>query len=230
LANQREFEGVSLGLQSMKGVGRLIEVYGLKGDKLNEPKASNYQENKVAIHSDVEVPSIAIIPFDNKGADEDVFYAYGISADLISDCSGAGLIRVAGLNDIEKLDYENLKYDELSKNLLVRYIVTGMLWKMGDMFQLSIELYDTKDKKVVWSDRWQEKWDNLTMVQSNLSEGLLKTLNMKPQIERNIETTNPVAYEYYLKGRHKLLTPNNKEDRQVAIDLLNKAIALDDSL
>ena len=32
LVNQKEFEGVSLGLQSMKGVGRLIEVYGLKGD------------------------------------------------------------------------------------------------------------------------------------------------------------------------------------------------------
>ena len=32
---------------------------------------------------------------------------------------------------------------------------------MGDMFQLSIELYDTEDMKVVWSDRWQEKWDNL---------------------------------------------------------------------
>ena len=98
---------------------------------------------------------LQLFPFDNKGADEDVFYAYGISA---------GLIRVAGLNDIEKLDYENLKYDELSKNLLVRYIATGMLWKMGDMFQLSIELYDTKDKKVVWSDRCQEKWDNLTML------------------------------------------------------------------
>ena len=36
LANQKEFEGVSLGLQSMKGVGRLIEVYAIKGDKLSD--------------------------------------------------------------------------------------------------------------------------------------------------------------------------------------------------
>ena len=103
LANQKEFEGVSLGLQSMKGVGRLIEVYGLKGDLLTEPKPSEYQDNKIDKHSDDEVPSVAIIPFKNKGKDEDAFYAYGICADLISDCSGAGLIRVAGLNDIEKL-------------------------------------------------------------------------------------------------------------------------------
>ena len=52
--------------------------------------------------------NIAIIPFENKGADEDVFYAYGISADLISDCISAGLIRVASLKDVEKLDFDNM--------------------------------------------------------------------------------------------------------------------------
>ena len=81
LANQKEFEGVSLGLQSMKGVGRLIEVYGLKGDLLTEPKPSEYQDNKIDKHTDDEVPSIAIIPFRNKGKEEDAFYAYGICAD-----------------------------------------------------------------------------------------------------------------------------------------------------
>ena len=45
---------------------------------------------RIEVHSDDEVPSIAIIPFKNKGADEDVFYAYGISVDLISDVSSEG--------------------------------------------------------------------------------------------------------------------------------------------
>jgi len=230
LTNQKEFEGVSLGLQSMKGVGRLIEVYGLKGDKLNEPKPSDYQENKIDKHSDDEVPSIAIIPFDNKGKEEDVFYAYGISADLISDCSGAGLIRVAGLNDIEKLDYRNLKYDELSKNLFVRYVATGTLWKMGEMFQLSVELYDTKNKKVVWLDRWQEKWDNLPTIKGSLSDGLLKALDTKPKVEQKVETTNPEAYEFYLKAKHKYDKRMNTEDTEIARGLIHKAIELDDNL
>ncbi len=86
LVNQKDFDGVSLGLQSMKGVGRLIEVFALKGTKLTQPNPDKYQENKITKHSGDEVPSIAIIPFDNKGNKEDAFYAYGISADLISDC------------------------------------------------------------------------------------------------------------------------------------------------
>jgi hypothetical protein len=109
LVNQKDFEGISLGLQSMKGVGRLIEVFGLKGEKLSEPDPNQYQDNKIDKHSDDEVPSIAIIPFENEGADEGVFYAYGISADLITDCSGAGLIRVASLKDIEKIEHSDKK-------------------------------------------------------------------------------------------------------------------------
>ena len=230
LLSRQGFEGISLGLQSLKGVGRLVEVYALKDAHLTVPNPDDYIDTKIDVHTDDEVPSIAIIPFDNKGADEDVFYAYGISADLISDCSGAGLIRVASLSDIEKLDYTNLDNTELSKKLLVRYISQGTLWKMGDMFQLSVELYDTKENKIVWSDRWQEKWDDLPTIKGNLSDGLLKALDTKPKVEKKVETANPEAYEFYLKAKHKYEKRENTDDTEIARGLLSKAIELDDNL
>jgi len=217
-------------LQSLKGVGRLIEVYAIKKERLVVQTPDDYLENKIDVHSDDVIPSIAIIPFENKGADEDVFYAYGISADLISDCSGAGLIRVASLKDVEKLDYNNMETSELSEKLLTRYIAQGTLWKMGEMFQLSVELYDTKDKKVVWSDRWQEKWDNLPTIKGSLSDGLLKALDTKPKVEKKIDTANPEAYEFYLKAKHKYEKRENMDDTEIARGLLNKAIELDDNL
>jgi len=228
LSNQDNFDGIELGLQSLKGVGRLIEVFGLKGEKLNEPDPQKYQENKVAVHSDDEVPSIAIIPFRNKGKEEDAFYAYGICADLISDCSSAGLIRVASLERVEELS--NLLIEEKAEKLDVRYIATGNLWKVEDMFQLSIELYDTKGKKVVWSDRWQEKWDNLPMIKGSLSDGLLKALDTKPKVEHKLETANPEAYEFYLKAKLKCDKRKNMEDIVIAQGLLKKAIKMDNNL
>jgi len=230
LSSKKEYNSVSLGLQSMKGIGRLVEVFGLKDEYLNVPKPSDYIDTKVEAHKDKEVPSIAIIPFENKGKKEDEFYAYGISADLISDCSSAGLIRVASLSDIEKLDYTNLDNTELSKKLFVRYVSQGVLWKRENMFQLSVELYDTKDKKVVWSDRWQEKWDNLANIKGNLSDGLLKALDTKPKVEQKVDTTNPEAYEFYLKAKHKYNKRKNTDDTEITRGLLNKAIELDDNL
>lgn len=228
LRNKKEFDGVELGLQSLKGVGRLIEIYGLKGDLLTEPKPSDYQDNKVAVHADDEVPSIAIIPFRNKGKEEDAFYAYGICSDLISDCSSAGLIRVASLERVEELS--DLLIEEKAEKLDVRYIATGNLWKMDEVFQLSIELYDTKDKKVIWSDRWEENWNNLTNIKGSLSEGLLKTLDITSKVEKQIITTNTGAYEYYLRGRYKIIRRTKKEDLEIGEKLLRKSIDLDDNL
>ena len=230
LINKDDFEGIHLGLQSLKGVGRLVDIYAIKDEHLVVPKLQDYKETQVKVHKDDEVPSIAIIPFDNKGDDEDVFYAYGISADLISDCSSAGVIRVASLKDVEKMDYNNLETTELSEKLLVRYIAQGTLWKMDEMFQLSVELYDTKDKMVVWSDRWQEKWDALPNIKAMLSDGLLKALDRKPRIEKNVNASNTEAYEFYLKAKHKFEKRANTNDTDMAKSLLHKSIKLDDNL
>jgi len=228
LINQKEFDGISLGLQSLKGVGRLIEVYGLKGEKLTEPNPDEYEDNKIDKHTDDEVPSIAIIPFENKGKDEDDFYAYGISADLISDISSAGLIRVSSLKRVEEVT--DLSLDEKAIKLDVRYTVEGTLWKMDNMFQLSIELYDTKDKKVIWSDRWQEKWDNLPIIKGNLSEGLLKALNMMSNLNGKIDSLNTLAYSYYLKAKYILDNREDKNDITISRGLINKSLNLDSNL
>jgi len=101
---------------------------------------------------------------------------------------------------------------------------------MDEMFQLSVELYDTKDKKVVWSDRWQEKWDNLPTIQGSLSDGILKILDTKKQIGKKVENTNTEAYEYYLKAKYKFLVGGTIEELEIARGLTQKAIELDDNL
>ncbi|SVD31544.1 uncharacterized protein METZ01_LOCUS384398, partial [marine metagenome] len=229
LSNQKEFEGVSLGLQKMKGAGRVIEVFGLKGEKLNEPNPKDYKENYCpCCDSNKEVPSIAIIPFRNKGKKKDDFFAYGICSELISDVSSAGLIRVASKKQIE--DVGELPIDELSKKLDVRYIANGELWRMDEMFQLVIELYDSKEKRIIWSDNWEENWDDLPMIKGSLSDGILKVLNTKHKVEKKTDTIDTKAYEFYLKAKHKYEKRENTDDTEIARGLLNKAIELDDNL
>ena len=223
-----KLELVSLGMQSLKGVGRLIEVYAIKGDGLVIPNPDDYLENKIDVHSDDEVPSIAIIPFENKGKEEDAFYAYSISADLISDVSSAGLIRVASKKQID--DAGKLPQDELAKKLDVRYITHGELWKMVDMFQLSIELYDTKDKKVIWSDRWQEEWENLPTIKINLTDGLLKALDTTSKVDKKVETTNTKAYELFLKAKYKYEKRKNADDVEIVRGMLANVIKFDNNL
>ncbi|SVD79482.1 uncharacterized protein METZ01_LOCUS432336, partial [marine metagenome] len=75
----------------------------------------NFMFLRIGFADEEEVPSIAILPFENKGPTEDDFYAYGISSDLITDVTSAGLIRVASLKDIEKLEYQDMETGALAK-------------------------------------------------------------------------------------------------------------------
>ena len=229
LINKDGFDSVPLGLQSLKGVGRLVEVYGIKDEYLVIPKLDEYKDTEIETHKDDEVPSLAILPFENKGSDEDIFYAYGISSDLVSDITSAGQIKVASQRDIDNIDYKKYTNIKIASMLSVRYIVSGELWKMNNLFQLSIELYDTKERRIVWSDRWQESWENLSNIKSNLSDGLLKTFDKKLVDENKTDRSNPKAYEMYLKAKHEYYEARTSEKIEYIEDLLKTAINIDEN-
>ena len=178
------------------------------------------------------IASIAILPFENKGSDQDDFYAYGISTDLISDVTSSGLIRVASVGDIEKLDYNKISNSELSDILLVRYVAKGTLWKMDSIFQLSMEIFDTELSKVVYSNRWQTDWKDLSVIKDDLSKNILESLNIDflENEELELPESDPVAYEFYLRAKHQYKKRNNKDDTDIAQELLKKAIDLDSNL
>jgi tetratricopeptide (TPR) repeat protein len=119
----------------------------------------------------------------------------------------------------------------MSKVLLVRYVAQGTLWKLGSMFQLSLEIFDTQLSKIIYTKRWQTQWEELTTIKDDLSSNILETL--KIEVDRKKEKTiaiNPEAYEFYLKGKYSWEKTKSASDTEIAIGLLKKAIDLDDKL
>ena len=72
-----------------------------------------------------------------------------------------------------------------------------------NIFQLSMELYDTKNEKVLWSERWQKDWEEIPQVRDLLSDNILKILRVDHDSSNPVHVSNPEAYEYYLKAKHK---------------------------
>ena len=260
LIREADFTTKYLGKPKLKGVGQEVKVYCITSHDLPETDLSkvsaklepegfqwnvmnslgvaasviglfmliNFMFLRIGFADEEEVPSVAILPLDNKGADEDEFYAYGISSDLISDVASAGLIRVASLNRIEELG--DIPVNDMAKQLDVRYIAEGALWKRDSIFQLSMELYDTKSEKVVWSERWQKNWSDFPSIGDVLSENILKILKVDQRSDAQKIALNPDAYEFYLKGKHKYEKREYAEETEIARGLLIKAIELDENL
>ena len=131
------------------------------------------------------------------------------------------------MKDIEKINYSSLEFMELSKTFNSRYIAQGVLWKMENMFQLSIELYDSKSDSVIWSDRWQENWNSLTQIKGKLCDGLLKALNIESKDSEKIETFSSEAYKNYLEAFFIWGKRENEADVLRSRKLLKRAIELD---
>ena len=255
-----EFKTHFLGQPELKGVSQTVKVYCIISHGLRQTDLSQVSSNlepgvfqwnikntigiaasgiglfliinflflRSGLADESEVPSVAILPLDNKGAEADDFYAYGISTDLISDVTSAGLIRVASLNRIE--DLGDISANEMADQLDVRYIAEGTLWKKDSIFQLSMELYDTKTEKVVWSERWQKNWNEFPSIRDVLAENILEKLKVDYNTASPKIALNPDAYEFYLKAIHKFKKRDNKDDAKIAQGLADKAIELDDKL
>lgn len=227
LLNKDEFEGIPLGLQQLKGVGRLIDVFALKGERLRHPDPSQFARSQVNTHMDNEVPSLAIVPLKNRGSGDDDFYAYGITSDLITDITRAGRVRVASLDDIETIDASQLSSNEIASKLRVRYIVGGSLWKKGDLFQLSMEIKDSKKDSLVWSDRWQENWVEVGSIKDKIADSILKVINIETPRPSDLgQTITPEAYELYLRGMYTFRHRSDKSDIEIAAGLFSKSIEM----
>ena len=255
ISSLTHFKTKYIGKPKLKGVSQEVNVYcitshGLPETDISKVSAKLEVKTKLPLYALIggicilitilffifrnqedEVPSIAIIPLENKGEIKDEFYSYSISSDLISDVSSAGNIRVASLKDIEKLDYISLTNEELAKKLFVRYISQGSLWKVDSIFQLSLELYDTKKERIQWSKNWQKNWSDLPTIKGGLSENILTNLDVVTKLNTTkTKFQNPEAYEFYLKAKNIYEKRENIEDTKIAQQLLNKAIDLDENL
>jgi len=95
-----------------------------------------------------------------------------------------------------------------------------------------MEIFDTKESKVVYTKRWQTDWTDLATIKDDLSDNILETLEIEVlrDVEDQIVESNPEAYEYYLKAQYKYDKRKNIEDTEIARGLLRKAIEMDDNL
>ena len=157
-----------------------------------------------------EVPSVAILMMENLGNTQDEFWARGITEDLIVKLAGAGLLRVASIQQIKKINIDD-DMEEIAKNLDVRYILYSSIFKNEEKFDLKTQLIDVSSGISLLGDKWSEPLDNAPKIVGLLASDILDALDVtsKQNIER-APTENLLAYELYIKGKQIYKHINNE--------------------
>jgi len=183
-------------------------------------------------NTESRIESIAVMPFVNESGNADVEYlSDGMTETLISSLSQLPKLSVKPRSSVFRYKGKETNPQTIGKELNVQAILNGRVAQRGAELSLFVELIDIASDKVVWSETYNRKQADLVTLQTDIARdvsGKIKTkLSGADQAKvTKTYTTNPEAYQLYLKGNFHQ-AKYNEEGYSKAIEYYQKAIDVD---
>jgi serine/threonine protein kinase/Tfp pilus assembly protein PilF len=155
-----------------------------------------------------EISSIAVLPFVNAGNDPNTEYlSDGITESLINSLSQLPNLSVIARSSVFRYKGRDLDPGAVAKDLKVQAVVMGRVVQRGDQIVVSSELVDARSSRNLWGDQYDRKMSDLLAVQQDITGAIASHLreHLSANDSKSVAhggTTNPAAYQLYLKGRY----------------------------
>ena len=175
--------------------------------------------------------SIAVLPFVNMSSDpEQEYFSDGISEELLNGLAKIESLKVAARTSSFSFKGQNKPIGEIAQVLGVEHILEGSVRKSGSQIRITAQLIRVSDGFHMWSETYDRELVNIFAIQDEITESIVGELRVKLDVMARIATTtsNPEAYQEYLRGRYYWNlreTPNLYQ----SIEHLKKATNLDPS-
>jgi len=179
-----------------------------------------------------QIESIAVMPFVNESGNPDVEYlSDGMTETLIGSLSNVPNLSVKPRSTVFRYKGKDTDAKTIGKELNVQAILNGRVVQRGDQLTLSLELIDVEKDIVLWSQQYNRKQAELVTLQTDIARDVSSKLKTKlsgadvAKVEKN-STTNPEAYQLYLKGLFQMNRRTGESLKQAA-ELFKQAIEKD---
>lgn len=177
-------------------------------------------------------PSVAVMPFANLSNDpEQAYFADGIVEEIVAALSRFKSILVVSAGSSLVFKGKLATPQEAAQTLGVGYLLEGSVRKAGGRVRIGLHLIDAASGEQIWSDRLDDTLEDVFALQDRVAhiiagmiEPTVHELDEKKATSR--PTDNMSSWDFYLRS----LPPfriSRKKEMQLAIDLLDRAIALD---
>jgi len=162
--------------------------------------------------------SMIVMPFKNLSDDPgNQYFADGIMEDILNNLNHISGLRVVSRTTSEHFRGTNLTSGEIAREANARYVLESSIRRQEDKVRISVQLIDAKHDRHVWSEIFDREVTDIFDIQSGIALNVAHKLNaVLSETEmmqiKSMPTLNPVAYDYYLRGRF-LLNKSNDEQR-----------------
>jgi eukaryotic-like serine/threonine-protein kinase len=180
--------------------------------------------------------SIAVLPFESLGDNtSQPYFADGVQDNILTDLGKVRDLKVISRSGVAAYRGKNRNMKQIGRDLGVANVLEGSVQIWGDRVRINAQLIDTQTDTQIWSEQYDRKLEDIFALQSELAQTIAAQLKVtlstgeKAEIWRQ-PTQDLQAYDLYLRARAALRGGGGiipRENWNVAIDLLNRAIARD---
>jgi serine/threonine protein kinase/tetratricopeptide (TPR) repeat protein len=179
---------------------------------------------------------LVVLPFENLGSPEQEYFADGITEEITSKLSGLSGLGVIARSSAMQYKKTSKSVKQVGQELGVSYILQGTIrWEDAEgakHVRVTPQLINVADGTQVWSEPFESVLSGAFKLQTEIAGNVARALDvalMQPE-RRSLEaspTTNPEAYDNYLRALSYYNRSYDERDLRIAEQLLTKAVQLD---
>ncbi|MGA9769934.1 MAG: winged helix-turn-helix domain-containing protein [Blastocatellia bacterium] len=177
---------------------------------------------------------LAVLPFENLNGDtaED-YFSDGLTEEMITQIGGLSPERLGVIARTTALTYKNANKDirQIGRELGVGYVLEGSVRRESDRVRITAQLIQVSDQTHMWAETYERSERDLLQLQSDVALRVARSLALEllPSSSKDstsARSSNPEAYEAYLKGRY-LVTKDTLPDLERSIPYFDQATQKD---
>ena len=162
---------------------------------------------------------LAVLPLENLSPDPaNAFFADGLHDEILSAMSATRDLQVVSRTTMRTYAGTHKTVKQIATELGASHVLEGAVRRAGDQVRLTLQLIDAATDSNVWSRTFDRQLRDALSLQSEVAKEVATALDVQliPADDRAKDgganlptTTNPVAYDLYLKGKLQLDTGAN---------------------
>ena len=195
--------------------------------------AAWYWRPRPASSSTTTARSLAVLPLKSLDAGDN-YLGLGIADAVIRRTSQTGGMIVRPTSAIQRYMTEDVDGLTAARQLSTDVVLEGSVQRAGDRLRVSVNLLRVGDGVSLWTDSFELRTTDIFEIQDRVAREVASHLQLRldPAQQARLgrrPTTNPQAYQYYLRGLHRLDQRMlfSVAEKAGAIDFFNRAIAAD---
>ena len=182
-----------------------------------------------------QIKSLAVLPLKSLDAGDN-YLGIGIADAVIRKISQAGQLTVRPTSAVLKYVKEETDSLAAARQLNADAILEGTVQHAGDRLRVSVNLLRTSDGASMWADSFDMTAADIFAIQDKVAQQVATRLQLRFESEEQAGSnskypTNPIAYEFYIKGIFSLdergYDKDAKPQMETTIDFFKKASEAD---